>query len=122
MAAQSHDVMARAASVDRALTETDRELVRDLADQFDRVRNVGDGESQFLYGVIDLYQTRVNTKMTVAMERLAVIAAVTLPITALSSIYGMNILEHTEHLVIVLTVMVVMSFLLLRWARRQGWW
>jgi len=122
MAAQSHDVMARVLQIDRVLPEDDRALVADLADQFDRVRSVGDGESQFLRGVIDLYQTRVNTKMTVAMERLAVIAAVTLPITALSSVYGMNILDNRVHVAVVLGVMVVISFLLLRWARRQGWW
>jgi len=122
MAAQSHDVMARIVAVDRVLAQDDRDLVRDLADQFDRVRSIGDGESQFLFGVIDLYQTKVNTKMTVAMERLAVIAAITLPITALSSIYGMNILDNRVHVAVVLGVMVVISFLLLRWARRQGWW
>ena len=30
--------------------------------------------------------------MTVAMERLAVIAAITLPVTAIASIYGMNVI------------------------------
>jgi magnesium transporter len=122
MAAQSHDVVARIVAIDKVLGPDDLDLVRDLADQFDRVRSIGDHESQFLFGVIDLYQTKVNTKMTVAMERLAVIAAVTLPITALSSIYGMNILDDTKHLLLVLAVMVLMSFWLLRWARRQGWW
>ena len=34
--------------------------------------------------MIEFYQTRTGTKMTIAAERLAVIAAVTLPITALS--------------------------------------
>jgi magnesium transporter len=55
-----------------------------------------------------------------------VIAAVTLPITALSSIYGMNVIvnsrTHPVHLAVVLAVMAVMSAALLRWARRQGWW
>ena len=103
-----------------------KDYARDLTDQFDRVRSIADGESQFLFGVIELYQTKVNTKMTVAMERLAVIAAVTLPITAIASIEGMNMIvairENRTELTIVLLVMVVMSFLLLRWARRQGWW
>ena len=66
----------------------------DLADQFDRVRSLADGESHFLFGVIELYQTKVHTKMTVAMERLAVIAAVTLPITAIASVYGMNVIVN----------------------------
>ena len=124
MAAQSHDVVGRVPALARWLGAADRDRVEDLADQFQRVRSVGDGESQFLFGVIDLYQTKVDTKMTLAMERLAVIAAVTLPITAIASIYGMNILgpHHRVELVIVLVVMVAMSAQLLRWARRQGWW
>ncbi len=126
MAAQSHDVFARILMFDRWLNEVDRPLIHDLADQFDRVRSIADGESQFLFGVIELYQTKVHTKMTVAMERLAVIAAVTLPITAIASIYGMNVIvngeTHWAQLFAVLAVMAVMSGTLLRWARRQGWW
>lgn len=127
MAAQSHDIYARITQLDRHVSEVDRAFARDLADQFDRVRSVGDGESQFLHGVIELYQTRVNTKMTVAMERLAVIAAVTLPVTAVASIYGMNVVASTGEtrwveLVIVLAVMTAMCVQLLAWTRRQGWW
>ena len=126
MAAQTHDVYARIASLDRFVPEPSRLLARDLADQFDRVRSVADGESQFLFGVIELYQTKVNTKMTLAMERLAVIAAVTLPVTAIASVIGMNVIvnERTQvvELVVVLIVMLTISGLLLRWARKQGWW
>jgi Mg2+ and Co2+ transporter CorA len=126
MAAQTHDVYARIGSLDRFVPEPSRQLARDLADQFNRVRSIADGETQFLFGVIELYQTKVNTRMTVAMERLAVIAAVTLPITALASVYGMNVIvnqrTHITQLVIVVTVMLTMSGLLLHWAHRQGWW
>ena len=90
------------------------------------MRSLADGESHFLFGVIELYQTKVHTKMTVAMERLAVIAAVTLPITAIASVYGMNVIVNDEthylQLGIVLVAMVTISLTLLRWARRQGWW
>lgn len=126
MAAQSHDIYARLVTLEQYVPEDQRRFARDLADQFDRVRSVGDGEGQFLQGVTELYQTRVHTKMTVAMERLAVIAAVTLPITAVASIYGMNMIvrqeTHVWELLIVLLVMTAMSFQLLRWTRRQGWW
>ena len=126
MSAQSHDVFARVGSLERTVPEPSRMLARDLADQFDRVRSVADGEAQFLFGVIELYQTKVNTKMTVAMERLAVIAAVTLPITAIASVYGMNVIvnahTHWSQLVFIVLVMIAISLLLLRWARRQGWW
>ncbi len=126
MAAQCHDVWGRLAGLPRLPDERAREHARDLADQFERVRSIADGEAHFLFGVIDLYQTKVNTKMTVAMERLAVIAAVTLPITAIASIEGMNMVVATHQsrveLVVVLAAMALMSFLLLRWARQQGWW
>jgi len=126
MAAQAHDVYARIGSLDRFVPEPARLLARDLADQFNRVRSIADGEAQFLFGVIELYQTKVNTKMTVAMERLAVIAAITLPVTALASVYGMNVIvnqsTHVTQLIIVVAVMLTMSGLLLHWAHRQGWW
>src|SRR4051794_3288604 len=126
MAAQTHDVYARIGSLDRFVPEPSRVLARDLADQFNRVRSIADGEAQFLFGVIELYQTKVNTKMTVAMERLAVIAAVTLPITALASVYGMNVIvnqsTHVIQLIILVAVMLGISGLLLRWTHRQGWW
>ncbi len=126
MAAQSHDVMTRIGSLDRMVPETDRALARDLADQFEVLRSFADGEREFLRGVIELYQTRVTTTMTLAMERLAVIAAVTLPVTALASIYGMNVIVNDStripQLLLVLLVMASVSGLLLRWTKKQGWW
>jgi magnesium transporter len=126
MAAQTYDVCARVAGLDRWVPEPSRAFARDLADQFDRVRSVADGEAQFLFGVIELYQTKVNTKMTVAMERLAVIAAVTLPVTAIASVLGMNVIvnRRTEWtgLAAAVLLMLVISLLLLRWAKKQGWW
>ncbi len=125
-AGQAHEVYGRLTSLERFSTPELRAHAHDLSEQFDRVRSMADGESAFLFGVIELYQTRVTTKMTVAMERLAVIAAITLPVTAIASIYGMNILvfheTHVAQLVVVLAVMSGISLWLLRWARRQGWW
>ena len=126
MAAQSYEIYARIRGLERVVPEPERIYASDLAEQFDRLRSLADGESHFLFGVIDLYQTRVTTKMTVAMERLAVIAAITLPVTALASIYGMNVIvndtTHITQLVLVLVVMAAMSGLLLRWTKKQGWW
>lgn len=126
MAAQSAEVWARMGGIGRLTDDPQERYTRDLTDQFDRVRSLADGEAQFLFGVIELYQTKVHTKMTVAMERLAVIAAVTLPVTAIASVYGMNMIvsNHTHYLelVIVLVVMATISTMLMVWAHRQGWW
>jgi magnesium transporter len=126
VAAQSREVYGRMASLTRGVPGEARPLVDDLVDQFSRIRSMADGEKEFLHGVIEFYQTRTDTKMTIAAERLAVIAAVTLPITALSSIYGMNVIvnqrTHLVQLTVVLVVMALMSAALLRWTKRQGWW
>jgi magnesium transporter len=101
-------------------------LLSDMVDQFQRIATMADGQKDYLQGVIEFYQTRTNTKMTIAAERLAVIAAVTLPITALSSVIGMNVIvndsTHYEALVALLAIMVAMSTALLIWAKRKGWW
>jgi magnesium transporter len=55
---------------------------------------VADGQVRYLQGVIGFYKARTDTKMTIAAERLALIAV----------------------------VMAVMSATLLRSAKRQRWW
>ena len=86
---------------------------------------MADSQKSYLQGTIEFYQARTNTKMTIAAERLAVIAAVTLPITALSSILGMNVIvnDHTRWipLAVLLVIMLAMSTTLLVWAKRKGW-
>jgi Mg2+ and Co2+ transporter CorA len=98
----------------------------DLEDQLRRLAAMANSQREFLHGVIEFYQTRVGTKMTVAAERLAVIAAVTLPVTALSSVVGMNVVvsdvTRVGPLVVLLAVMTAMSTMLLVWTRRKGWW
>jgi Mg2+ and Co2+ transporter CorA len=102
------------------------EQLVDLEDQLRRLAAMADSQREYLQGVIEFYQTRIGTKMTVAAERLAVIAAVTLPITALSSILGMNVIVNSEthvgQLLVLLAVMITMSVMMLIWAHRKGWW
>jgi Mg2+ and Co2+ transporter CorA len=126
MAALSSEIYGRLGGLTRFVPGDAQPLVVDIADQFERIKAMADGETEFLQAVIEFHQAMTNTKMTIAAERLAVIAAVTLPITALSSIYGMNVIvnEHTHlgQLAVILVVMLTMSLILLRWAKHQGWW
>ncbi|WP_007508686.1 MULTISPECIES: magnesium transporter CorA family protein [Pseudofrankia] len=122
----NREIYARLAGRSWALTPVARPLLAEAVDEFEQVRNLADVQREYLQGVIEFYRTRIETKMTIAAERLAVIAAITLPVTAISSVYGMNIIvnSHTRYLqlAIVLVAIVTMSATLLRWARRRGWW
>jgi magnesium transporter len=126
MAAHTRETYSRLAVMARLVPPERRPLLDDVVEQFDRVHSLASAQREYLEGVIDFYRTRTDTKMTIAAERLAVVAVITLPITALASVYGMNIIVNTEsdvpHLAAVLFVMVAMSAALLLWAKRHGWW
>jgi Mg2+ and Co2+ transporter CorA len=126
MATLGHQIYGRMSALGRFVPADGQPLVADIEDQFARVTGVANGQIRYLEGVIEFYKARTDTKVTIAAERLALIAVITLPITALSSIYGMNVIvndrTHLGQLAVVLAIMVVMSVALLRWAKRQGWW
>jgi Mg2+ and Co2+ transporter CorA len=125
MATLGHQIYQRMAALARFIPPDCQPLVADIKDQFDRVTGVADGQIRYLEGVIEFYKARTDTKVTIAAERLALIAVLTLPITALSSVYGMNIIvnDRTDfpHLAVVLAAMIAISTILLRWAKQQGW-
>ncbi|WP_375425758.1 magnesium transporter CorA family protein [uncultured Friedmanniella sp.] len=126
MAAQSGEICKRAITVATFVPKESRALLKDLLDQYERVAKISQSQLDFLMGVTEFYRARTDTKMTIAAERLAVIAAVTLPVTALSSVLGMNVIvnesTHWVALTILLVIMLTLSLILLRWAKRQGWW
>jgi magnesium transporter len=125
-AAHSEEVLARARKLLGPGHHDDDTQLADLQDMFRRVHRMTDSEQELLAGVIDLYRARTDTKMMIAMERLAVLAAVTLPITAIASVYGMNMIVNAQtdfiQLFVVLGIMLIISGVLLRWTKKQGWW
>jgi Mg2+ and Co2+ transporter CorA len=125
MASLSHEVYGRMHAL-TAFGTDGQALLENNLDQFQRLSTMAHSQEDYLQGVIEFYQTRTNTKMTIAAERLAVIAAVTLPITALSSVMGMNVIVNSrtdpDFLTALVVLMIVSSVLLLFWAKRHGWW
>jgi Mg2+ and Co2+ transporter CorA len=126
VASLNSTLYARLGALPRFVPAHLHELAEETRNQFDILLGMCEAEEKFLQGVLDFYQSRTATKMNVAMERLALITVVLLPITAVASIYGMNVIVNTDtdfpHLVVALTVMAAVSLATLQWARRQGWW
>lgn len=126
MSAQSSEIYGRITALAKFLPPESHEYVRDLHDQFHRVASICEGEKEFLHGVLDYYQSRVTTKINVAMERLALIAALALPITAVAGILGMNTIatERTNLVAtsLLLSLMILISAVMLAYAKRKNWW
>ncbi len=126
MACQGAEVLSRAEHLMLHLDPDDLRLIVDIVDQYRRLDRITGSQLDFLEGVTAFYRARTDTRMTIAAERLAVIAAVTLPVAAISGVMGMNVIVNaTTHwvlLILLLVLMGVLSAWLLRWAHRQGWW
>ena len=95
----------RMAKLVRSLPEAERPLVADIADRFHQVASMADGQREFLHGVIEFFQTRTSTHMTIAAESLhttsvqqndqmrkitAWVAIVAVP-TAVTGFFGQNV-------------------------------
>jgi Mg2+ and Co2+ transporter CorA len=127
IADQNRVVYARTSALAaRLMSRDDRRLIEDVEDQFNRVRRLCRGQKELLQGVLDFSRTRTSAKMDLAMSRLALLSAVALPISIISSIYGMNLFVFSQTrldvLAMVLVLMAVLTYGMLRWAREQGWW
>lgn len=97
-----------------------------LLDQYERVARISQSQLEVLMGVTEFHRARTDTTMTIAAERLALIAAVTLPVTAVSSVMGMNVIvnasTHWVALTILLARLLPGSGVVLRRTKRLGWW
>jgi magnesium transporter len=126
MAEQGSEIYRRAIKLTTFAPPESLALMKDLLDQYETVAHISDSQLRFLIGVTEFYRARTDTKMTIAAERLAVIAVLTLPITSLSSVVGMNVIVNDSTkwipLIIFLLIMLAISLTLLRWAHKQGWW
>jgi magnesium/cobalt transport protein CorA len=122
-------------------------LVGDIADRFDRVRAVADGQREYLQGVIEFYQTMLTIKSTLIgqaqneevkrlteasytqneeIKKISAWAAIFFAPTLIGTVYGMNF-DHMPELhwivgyPLALLAMALSSVVLYAAFRRRGW-
>jgi Mg2+ and Co2+ transporter CorA len=71
MALHSAATYDRMAHLVRFLPEEDRPRIADLADRFEVVSRMADGQKELLHGIIEFFQTRISTHMTLAADRMS---------------------------------------------------
>ena len=94
-AAQSREVYARLAGL-RAMPPEAVIHLSDLADQFDRLRNICDDEKEYLQELLDLHQTRIANELNRFVRQLTAWGAIGLAGTLVAGIYGMNFVYMPE--------------------------
>jgi magnesium transporter len=139
MAALSTETYGRMAALAPALPQDAVRLVEDLVDQFDRVQKTADGQREFLHGVIEFFQARLNTQITIATEELAAtsvqqnddmrkitawVAIIAVP-AAVTGFFGMNVpypgFGRSEGFYLSLTIMAVIATSLYAIFRHKKW-
>jgi magnesium/cobalt transport protein CorA len=145
MGALSGAIYGRMTNLTRISPEGQR-LVADIADQFDRVRSVADGEREYLQGVIEFYQTILTIKAALVgqaqnaevkrlteasytqneeIKKISAWAAIFFAPTLVGTVYGMNFAHMPElHWIfgypLALTLMVLGSAALYVMFKRRG--
>lgn len=146
MGALSAAIYGRLASLTRIAPDRQR-LVTDIADQFDRVRSLADGEREYLQGVIEFYQTVLLIKAALVgqaqnaevkrlteasytqneeIKKISAWAAIFFAPTLIGTVYGMNFiympeLRWTFGYPLALVLMVLGSLGLFMVFKRRGW-
>jgi magnesium transporter len=98
---------------------------RDVHDHLIRVFEAMDSYRDVMSGALDAYLSNVSNRMNEVMKRLAIVAALFLPITFFTGLFGMNLrrqpLWQDNLFWVFLVLMAVIT--LLQWAyfRRKGW-
>jgi len=118
--------LAQTSEIVQAADRYDKSSFGEVVGEFERLLRMCDGERDFFQGVLDYYEQRINVKINFATERLALIAALVLPLSAVSGILGMNTIvqdrTNVPLTIVLVSLMVVMMTTLLVWSKRKGWW
>ena len=123
----------------QSIPVAERPMVADLADRFEMVRSMADGQKEFVHGVIEFYQTRTSTHLTLAAERLAStsvqqnddmrrisawVAIIAVP-TAVTGFFGQNVpypgFGENSGFLASITIMLIIAATLFLVFKRKDW-
>jgi magnesium transporter len=139
MATHSSASYGRMARLVSFLPDAAPPLFADIADQFDVIKTMADGQREFLHGVIEFYQTRTSTHLTIAAQKSASIgvqqnenmrritawvAIVAVP-TAVTSFFGQNVSYPgsgtTAGFIASTLIIIILASVLFITFKRKGW-
>lgn len=139
MATHSSASYARLSRMIQFAPETVPPLFADIADQFEMVQTMADGQREFLHGVIEFYQTLTSTHTTLAAETTAKtgvqqnddmrkitawVAIVAVP-TAVTGFFGQNVpypgFQAASGFIGSTALIITLALILFIIFKRKGW-
>jgi len=107
------------------LLEHMEEYFGDIADHLLKQRDIVDENYEIINSFADTADTLASYRINEVMRILTVISVIMLPLTLISSIYGMNIAlpfaDDPHAFIITAVIMIVILILMLAWFRRRHW-
>jgi magnesium transporter len=79
-----------------------------------------------LSGMFDIYLSSISNRMSEVMKMLTIISTIFIPLTFIAGVYGMNFthmpeLEWEYGYPVILSVMLLISLLMVRYFRKKQW-
>ncbi|MDI6799153.1 MAG: magnesium/cobalt transporter CorA [Actinomycetota bacterium] len=100
---------------------------QDIYDHLVRILDFVDTSREVISGAMEIYLSQVSNKMNEVMKRLTIVATIFMPLTLITSLYGMNFRNMPElnwryGYFIVLAFMTIFSVVTFIVFKRKRWW
>lgn len=108
------------------VTEKTRRYLRDVMDNIMQILDLNDNQSDHLASLHDLFMSEMTYRMTNVMKILTVVTSIFIPLTFMTSIYGMNFKHQPEYNIpwaygALWAVMILVGIVQVIYFRRKKW-
>lgn len=110
----------------QVITEKTRKYFRDVMDNIMQVLDLNDDQNDHLSSLHDLFMSEMTYRMTNVMKILTVITSIFIPLTFITSVYGMNFRHQPEYnwpwaYPLLWMLMILMAVVQIIYFKRQRW-
>ena len=100
--------------------------LRDIYDHVIQVIETVEIYRDMLSGMLDIYLSSVSNRMSEVMKMLTIISTIFIPLTFIAGVYGMNFahmpeLEWEYGYPLILSIMLILGLLMVRYFRKKQW-
>jgi magnesium transporter len=108
------------------ITEKTRRYLRDVMDNIMQILDLNDNQSDHLASLHDLFMSEMTYRMTNVMKILTVVTSIFIPLTFLTSIYGMNFKYQPEYnwpwaYGVLWMIMIIVGIIQVIYFKRKNW-